>query len=174
MEMSAKAFHALLTLLVGSAVGVVWVRAFWHRARLAPALVVAAPAAAGLLGLGHWVYYDFSLRQQGLLVVALQEVQLQVRAAPQPHQGLQHPRRGRAAVHVVAEENQDRPPPAGAGHIVAGDLGEQRAHGVVAAVDVADRVDQLPVRAGAPGSRVDGHERRARLAARVRSRVSTA
>ena len=59
--MSAKAFHALLTLLVGTAVGVVWLRAFWHHARRAPAPVVGAPLAAGLLGLGHWVAYDFSL-----------------------------------------------------------------------------------------------------------------
>ena len=61
MEMSAKAFHALLTLVVGAGVGVVWLRAFWHDARRAPASVVAAPVAAGLLGLGHWVAYDFAL-----------------------------------------------------------------------------------------------------------------
>ena len=59
--MSAKAFHALLTLLVGTGVGVVWLRAFWHHARRAPALVVGAPLAAGLLGLGHWVAYDFAV-----------------------------------------------------------------------------------------------------------------
>ena len=59
--MSAKAFHALLTLLVGAGVGVVWLRAFWSHARRAPAPVVAAPLAAGLLGLGHWVAYDFAV-----------------------------------------------------------------------------------------------------------------
>ena len=56
-----KAFHALLTLVLGSAVGVVWLRAFWHNARRVPAVVIAAPVAAGLLGLGHWVAYDFAV-----------------------------------------------------------------------------------------------------------------
>ena len=61
MEMSAKAFHALLSLGVGAGVGVVWLRAFRQNARRAPVLVVAAPLAAGLLGLGHWVAYDFAV-----------------------------------------------------------------------------------------------------------------
>ena len=56
-----KAFHAALTLVLGSAVGVVWLRAFWYNARRVPAAVIAAPVAAGLLGLGHWVAYDFSV-----------------------------------------------------------------------------------------------------------------
>lgn len=60
--MSMKAFHALLTLVLGLAVGIVWLRAFWNNARIAPAAVVAAPVAAGLLGLGHWIAYDFSLQ----------------------------------------------------------------------------------------------------------------
>ena len=59
--MSMKAFHALVTLVLGSAVGVVWLRAFWHNAGRVPAAVVAAPVAAGLLGLGHWVAYDFRI-----------------------------------------------------------------------------------------------------------------
>ena len=59
--MSMNAFHALMTLVLGSAVGVVWLRAFWLGAGRAPAAVVAAPAAVGLLGLGHWVAYDFAV-----------------------------------------------------------------------------------------------------------------
>jgi phosphoglycerol transferase MdoB-like AlkP superfamily enzyme len=59
--MSMKAMHAVLTLLIGSAVGIVWLRTFWHNTRRVPATVLAAPIAAGLLGLGHWVAYDFSL-----------------------------------------------------------------------------------------------------------------
>jgi hypothetical protein len=59
--MSMKAFHAVLTLVLGSAVGIVWLRAFWYNARSAPATIIAAPIAVGLLGLGHWVAYDFSL-----------------------------------------------------------------------------------------------------------------
>jgi hypothetical protein len=59
--MSMKAFHAVLTLVLGSAVGVVWLRAFWYNAHRVPAAVIAAPVAAGLLGLGHWVAYDFSV-----------------------------------------------------------------------------------------------------------------
>ncbi len=59
--MSMKAAHAVLTLLIGSAVGLVWLRVFWNNAGRAPAIVIAAPIAAGLLGLGHWVAYNFSL-----------------------------------------------------------------------------------------------------------------
>jgi hypothetical protein len=59
--MSMKAVHAILTLVIGSAVGIVWLRAFWDNARRAPAIIIAAPIAAGLLGLGHWVAYDFSV-----------------------------------------------------------------------------------------------------------------
>jgi hypothetical protein len=59
--MSMKAIHAVLTLVLGSAVGVVWLRAFWYNTRRAPVAVIAAPIAAGLLGLGHWVAYDFSV-----------------------------------------------------------------------------------------------------------------
>ena len=59
--MSLKAMHAVLTLVLGSMVGVVWLRAFWDNACRVPTAVLAAPIAAGLLGLSHWVAYDFSL-----------------------------------------------------------------------------------------------------------------
>jgi hypothetical protein len=59
--MSMKAMHAVLTLALGSTVGVVWLRAFWDNARRVPAAVLAAPIATGLIGLGHWVAYDFSI-----------------------------------------------------------------------------------------------------------------
>ena len=59
--MSAKAAHAVLTLFMGLAVGIVWLRVFWHTARQVPLVVILAPVAAGLLGLGHWVAYDFSI-----------------------------------------------------------------------------------------------------------------
>lgn len=59
--MSMKAIHAFVTLIVGCSVGLVWLRAFWHDARRVPAVVIAAPLAAGVLGLGHWIAYDFSL-----------------------------------------------------------------------------------------------------------------
>jgi hypothetical protein len=39
----------------------VWLRAFWRDPRRAPGAVIAAPAAAALLGLGHWVAYDFAI-----------------------------------------------------------------------------------------------------------------
>ncbi len=60
--MSMKAFHALVTLIIGFSVGLTWLRVFWNNPRSAPVVVLAAPIAAGLLGLGHWVAYDFSLR----------------------------------------------------------------------------------------------------------------
>jgi len=59
--MSMKAVHALVTLVIGVTVGIVWLRAFWNDARRVPATVLAAPLAAGVLGLGHWIAYDFSL-----------------------------------------------------------------------------------------------------------------
>jgi hypothetical protein len=59
--MSANAFHAMLTLVAGFYVGIVWLRAFWNSPRSVPPAILAAPVAAALLGLGHWVAYDFSL-----------------------------------------------------------------------------------------------------------------
>ena len=56
-----NAIHAGLTLVIGVAVGVVWLGTFWRDAQRVPSAVVAAPAAVALLGLGHWVAYDFSL-----------------------------------------------------------------------------------------------------------------
>ena len=56
-----KAVHALLTLIVGLGFGVTWLRAFWHRPNTASTAVLCAPIAAALLGLSHWVAYDFSL-----------------------------------------------------------------------------------------------------------------
>ncbi len=59
--MSIKAIHALTTLVLGVPIGAVWLRVFWHEARRVPALILAAPLAAGILGLGPWIAYDFSL-----------------------------------------------------------------------------------------------------------------
>jgi hypothetical protein len=59
--MSAKAFHALITLPLGIAVAIIWLRTFWARPRAVPTAVLLAPLAAGILGLGHWIAYDFSL-----------------------------------------------------------------------------------------------------------------
>ena len=59
--MSMKAFHAVVTLVLGFAVGLVWLRTFWNDSHRVPTAVLAAPIAAGLLGLSHWVAYDFSL-----------------------------------------------------------------------------------------------------------------
>ena len=56
-----KAAHAGLTLVIGLGFGLVWLRAFWNAPRTVPAAVLGAPIAAALLGLGHWVAYDFSL-----------------------------------------------------------------------------------------------------------------
>lgn len=56
-----KAAHAFLTLILGVSVGAVWLAAFWRRPRGAPLAVLLAPVAVALLGLGHWVAYDFSL-----------------------------------------------------------------------------------------------------------------
>jgi hypothetical protein len=59
--MSMKALHALVTLVIGVTVGIVWLNAFWKDPSRVPAAVIAAPLAAGVLGLGHWIAYDFSL-----------------------------------------------------------------------------------------------------------------
>ena len=59
--MSIKALHALLTLILGIAFGVTWLRAFWNRPGSVSTVVLMAPLAAALLGLGHWIAYDFSL-----------------------------------------------------------------------------------------------------------------
>ncbi|MGQ0639329.1 MAG: hypothetical protein ACT4P6_00930 [Gemmatimonadaceae bacterium] len=59
--MSIKALHALLTLIVGLGFGVTWLRAFWNRPGSVSSVVLIAPLAAALLGLGHWIAYDFSL-----------------------------------------------------------------------------------------------------------------
>ena len=59
--MSAKALHALLTFVLGLAVAATWLRAFWGAPRRVPIAVLVAPAAVGVVGLGHWVAYDFSL-----------------------------------------------------------------------------------------------------------------
>ena len=57
-----NAAHALLTLILGVSVGAVWLATFWRRPRGVPFVVLVAPVAVALLGLGHWVAYDFSLR----------------------------------------------------------------------------------------------------------------
>jgi hypothetical protein len=59
--MSMKAFHAVVTLVLGFTVGIVWLRTFWNDSHRVPAIILAAPVAAGLIGLAHWVAYDFSL-----------------------------------------------------------------------------------------------------------------
>lgn len=60
--MSMKALHALLTLVLGMAFGIAWLRTFWNRPGSVSSVVLCAPLAAALLGLGHWIAYDFSLR----------------------------------------------------------------------------------------------------------------
>ena len=59
--MSPKAFHAVLTLVLGVAVGTIWLRKFWKGVRLVPTAVVVTPLLVAVLGLGHWVAYDFSV-----------------------------------------------------------------------------------------------------------------
>ena len=56
-----KAAHAFVTLVLGALVGITWLRTFWCKPDAAPAIVIAMPIAAALLGLGHWISYDFSL-----------------------------------------------------------------------------------------------------------------
>ena len=60
--MSAKALHALVTLVLGVAVAVVWLRTFWNEAQNTRATILAAPLAVAVLGLGHWINYDFSMK----------------------------------------------------------------------------------------------------------------
>lgn len=60
--MTPKAFHAMLTLILGLALGILWLRTFWDQARESPIAIVAAPFAIAVLGLGHWIAYDFSIR----------------------------------------------------------------------------------------------------------------
>lgn len=59
--MGMKALHALATLVIGVTVGVVWLRAFCRDPGRVPGAVIAMPLAAGVLGLGHWIAYHFSL-----------------------------------------------------------------------------------------------------------------
>ena len=59
--MSMKAAHAFLTFVVGVSVGAVWLANFWRRPRHVSVPVLMAPAAAALLGLAHWVAYDFAI-----------------------------------------------------------------------------------------------------------------
>jgi hypothetical protein len=59
--MSLKALHAFTTLLLGLAIGGLWLSTFWRDPRRVPAAILAAPLAAGVLGLGHWIAYDLSL-----------------------------------------------------------------------------------------------------------------
>jgi hypothetical protein len=59
--MTMKALHALVTLVLGFSVGILWLRTFWNDSHRVPAAVLTTPVAAGMLGLGHWVAYDFSL-----------------------------------------------------------------------------------------------------------------
>jgi len=59
--MSMKAFHAFVTLVLGFAVGIVWLRTFWNDTHRVPTAILAAPVAAAILGLAHWIAYDFSL-----------------------------------------------------------------------------------------------------------------
>lgn len=56
-----KAAHAFATLILGLLVGIVWLKTFWHRPDSAPATIIGMPIVAALLGLGHWIAYDFSL-----------------------------------------------------------------------------------------------------------------
>ena len=62
--MSMKAFHAVVTLVLGFAVGLVWLRTFWNDSHRVPTAVLAAPIAAGLLGKrilhAHRVHGDVS------------------------------------------------------------------------------------------------------------------
>jgi hypothetical protein len=59
--MSMKALHAVVTLVLGFTVGIVWLKTFWNDSHRVPAVILAAPVAAAVLGLGHWIAYDFSL-----------------------------------------------------------------------------------------------------------------
>ena len=40
--MSMKAFHAMITLIIGFSVGLTWLRVFWSNARSAPVAVIAS------------------------------------------------------------------------------------------------------------------------------------
>ena len=74
LRMSMKALHALATLAIGVTVGIVWLRAFWNDARRVPSAVLAAPLAAGVLGLGPWIAYDFSVNHLAAAFSLMQAV----------------------------------------------------------------------------------------------------
>jgi hypothetical protein len=56
-----KATHAVVTLIVGLTVGMIWLKTFWRNPNSVPASIIAMPIAAAILGLGHWVAYDFAI-----------------------------------------------------------------------------------------------------------------
>ena len=59
--MSAKAIHAIVSFFAGVSFGLVWLKVFWNGTREVPTIVLAAPIAIAILGLGHWVAYDFAI-----------------------------------------------------------------------------------------------------------------
>ena len=74
LRMSMKALHALATLAIGVTFGIVWLKAFWNDPRRVPAAVIAAPLAAGVLGLGPWIAYDFSVNHLAAAFSLMQAV----------------------------------------------------------------------------------------------------
>ncbi len=83
--MSMKALHALVTLVLGFAVGVLWLRTFWNDSHRVPAAVLATPVAAGMLGLSHWAG-DFSLLQ-AVFNVSVTLALLARRSSEEPSEG---------------------------------------------------------------------------------------
>ena len=87
-----KAAHAFLTLVVGVTVGAVWLATFWRNPRAVSLPVLLAPVAAALLGLSHWVAYEFVLGHwagdisllQAIFNVVVAGALLARRAATQP------------------------------------------------------------------------------------------
>lgn len=95
--MSMKALHAVVTLVLGFTVGLAWLRTFWNDSHRVPAPILTAPVAAALLGLGHWVAYDFSLKHwagdfsllQAVFNVSVTLALLARRSSEEPAEGKQ-------------------------------------------------------------------------------------
>jgi len=59
--MSIKALHAAFTIFGGMAVGFIWLAKFWAGRYKDDSSLIIFPLFVAVLGLLHWINYDYSL-----------------------------------------------------------------------------------------------------------------